>query len=239
MLAETLFFDNVQYNALLCSHKSKPKARNIGRGVKKMTTDEVLTNLEKNGLVISLKTLQRYRKSEIIPAPKIIGRGRGAGISADWTDETPAHTYAAYCLLNGKVDDEGFKVNPKGIATARQDALEAVKDNSESIEGKNSVNLWVTSIVWLRMVSKFYNDDPKYPEVAFLQKWEAKNVELYLKNWSPEALAKRAAEQEANIKALLASFEKNKNMTPEEKEQQRIKDIEQLREYKEKHIDNN
>ena len=226
--AEALFNDNVEYNTLLSGRNAKPKIKNIGRIFKEVfinvTTDEVLSSLEHSGLVISLKTLQRYRKAGVIPEPKIIGRGNKAGKAADWPNETPAHTYAAYKLINGQGDDEGFKVNPQGVAKARADALGAI--------GTNATNLWITSIVWLRLVCKYYGDDAEYPEVRFLKDLDAKNVEIYRQQWSPEAIPKRKAEQETGLKALLDRFEKSKNMTPEEKAQQNAKDREEFEEFK-------
>lgn len=69
-----------------------------------MKTTELLERLKYNGCKICLKTLQRYRKSGLLPEPKIISMGRGGGKYADWPDNVVDKIIEIHQLKNQKVE---------------------------------------------------------------------------------------------------------------------------------------
>jgi len=63
-----------------------------------MTPDEVIKKLKAQGVNITMRTLQRWVKDELIPAPERGSYGQGGGTWADYPDETVSEALTAYVL---------------------------------------------------------------------------------------------------------------------------------------------
>mgnify|MGYP000850525282 FL=1 len=84
--AEQLFNDNVRYAKALI------KRRPIGTAGRwrweLVNPDKVIEELQKHGVDITVRTLQRWVKDGLLPEPKRGTHGRGTGSWADYPDET-------------------------------------------------------------------------------------------------------------------------------------------------------
>lgn len=84
--AEQLFNDNVRYAKALI------KRRPIGTAGRwrweLVNPDKVIEELQKHGVGITVRTLQRWVKDGLLPEPKRGTHGRGTGSWADYPDET-------------------------------------------------------------------------------------------------------------------------------------------------------
>lgn len=180
---QNAFWDNTAYNAALAAKRSKPKFH-IERGCK-VKTGEVLGQVAAKGFSLSKMTLNRYQKAGLLPEPKIISLGRGGGKYADWPEETPAHLFAAYRLINGLMVKpyarRFFKVAPEGVSEARRVALNAVKEQTNDID--------FISEKWLDFVSDFYQGAEAPPEVVYYRQFREKRKES-MKTWEADMIAK-------------------------------------------------
>ena len=79
---------------------TKPKHRGILRIVK---PEIVLRELNKMGVEISHRTLQRYAEDGLIPKPETKAAGRGKGKITDYPDETPGEAFASWLLMKGNL----------------------------------------------------------------------------------------------------------------------------------------
>ncbi len=220
-LADADFYSNVYYNSMLAKKRSKPRVKGFGIGGRLVRLEEVLSKLDAKGFKVTQQTLRNYEKKRLIPTPWRGHGGKGHGKITDYAEETPAHVATAFRMINGLIDDSGFKLKTERVAKAREDALNAV-------ESGTAEHLWFASILWLRLVGEFYENDPGRPEVKLMKALENKVMDNFRRYSSPEAIAERAKA----IDDLFASIREKESMTPEEKEAQRQRDLEELRRWK-------
>lgn len=84
-----------------------------------MLLQDVLTTLkEKYNIEITAATLRNYREWELIPAHSRISLGRWKGTATDYPDCTIEEAYAAFQLLNGRIQSK-----PEHIKKARDTIL--------------------------------------------------------------------------------------------------------------------
>ena len=199
-----MFAENVSYNSALAARNGKRRHVIIGRlGGVKVRSEEVLARLRDKNIELSLMTLTRYGNSGVIPGPKMTNLGRGGGRAKDWPEETPGQAYAAYKMLNGQADDGDIKFSSRGVVRARAEALRAIEEKDFDAKFDLSV------LVWLRFVGEYYDKDASSAEVEFHNEW-GRRICAPILEWM-DALEKR---------------------TPKEQAQQRIKDMEELAEWK-------
>jgi len=168
------FRENCEYNSALSAKNAKPEVYNIKRWYLRMRTEEVLDELKKHGMTISLKTLQRYQKAGLIPSPNIISQGRGKGKFADRPSRTPARAAAASAMLNGSLKAlPGAKFSVKAVVEAKERAAEwseiidritevAVPPevHNEIISGLQCEKGTATHL-WLSEIVRYYTEDGK------------------------------------------------------------------------------
>ena len=144
--AERLFWDNCNYNSNMSRQKSKPKQRGIIRIVK---PEVVLHKLEKMGVEITHRTLQRYAEEGLIPKPDTKAAGRGKGKITEYPEETPFQAYASWLLLKGNL-----RRSKKEVKRIREMALGLSKYPEDVLE-EYYMHAW-----------KAYSQDPDTIEVA-------------------------------------------------------------------------
>lgn len=111
--AEQLFNENIQSTKSLIYYRP---TKSWNWGGLKLSADDLIKELEVQGLTMSQRTLQRWSKAEMIPEPSRGSYGQGGGTYADYPAETLSEILAAQILK--KV----YRFKNREVAEARRKA---------------------------------------------------------------------------------------------------------------------
>ncbi len=132
------FYANTEGNSALRAAWAKPKISVgiTGKRLMELKTETLLQALKDSGLEISLKTLQRYQKQKLIPAPIIRSEGPGKRFS-EWPEDTPFHVMTTNKLINNLNWPVKKVAETKRIA---EESTSTILDLGDIIQADNTIS---------------------------------------------------------------------------------------------------
>lgn len=172
------FWDNTNYNKSLVYRKPQKHNKAVWTGIggiSIMGPDTVLKELEKLGINMSERTLQRYVKDDLVPMPERKSGGRGKGRVTDYPEETPVEAYASYNLIHGEI-----KLPTEMVAEARYHALSFEENPYAYRDVSGGHQTWFMPLFfsdWLLNKGKAEKEVlDKDVEIAFIRPRDQKNL---------------------------------------------------------------